>query len=313
MEPRDPKSIRIVYMGTPDFAVEPLRVLLDHGYNVAAVVTMPDKPAGRGLKLKQSAVKEFALSRGLAVLQPEKLRDEAFLSELTALKPDLGIVVAFRMLPKVVWDMPELGTFNLHASLLPDYRGAAPINRAIMNGDRESGITTFMLNEEIDKGAVIAQERVAIGPDDDAGTLHDNLMVRGGELVRRSVDLIARGEVTPLPQPETGNFRPAPKIFKVDCLIEWDAEAEKIRNKVRGLSPYPAAWCELKGETFKVYDVVVEPFGGGRPLPGTIGSDGKNYVRVAAKDAWISLRQLQLSGKKRMEIAEFLRGNRMFD
>ena len=232
------KDIRIVYMGTPDFAVESLKRLVEGGYNVVGVVTMPDKPAGRGQKIKYSAVKEYALSKGLYIMQPEKLKDESFLNELKSLNADLQIVVAFRMLPESVWNMPPMGTFNLHASLLPQYRGAAPINWAIMNGDKESGVTTFFLTHEIDTGNIIMQRAVAIGDDDCAGTLHDNLMYVGAEMVCETVDAIAEGNIEPKEQPMDIELKAAPKIFKNDCKIDWSESAEKIRNKIRDTFQY---------------------------------------------------------------------------
>ena len=241
------KDIRIVYMGTPDFAVESLRALVEGGYNVVAVVTMPDKPAGRGHQLQYSAVKQYALSAGLPILQPERLKDENFLAELKSYGADLQIVVAFRMLPEVVWNMPRLGTFNLHASLLPQYRGAAPINWAVMNGDTETGATTFMLQHEIDTGNIILQERIAIADDENVGSVHDRLMVMGAGLVTRTVDTIIEAEnkgveLPTIPQDNALELRPAPKIFKDTCAIDFSRNAEQVRNHIRGLSPYPAAW-----------------------------------------------------------------------
>ena len=239
------EDLRIVYMGTPDFAVEPLRCLVEGGYNVVGVITMPDKPAGRGHKLQQSPVKQYALAHGLPLLQPEKLKDETFLAQLRTWQADLQIVVAFRMLPEVVWAMPRLGTFNLHASLLPQYRGAAPINWAVINGDTETGVTTFFLKHEIDTGEVIRQERVAIADTDDAGTVHDRLMLLGGRVVTETVDAILDGTATSIPQEQmaaSGPLRPAPKIFKDTCRIDWSRPVKEVYDFVRGLSPYPAAW-----------------------------------------------------------------------
>ena len=250
----DKQSIRIIYMGTPDFAVESLRALVEGGYNVVAVVTMPDKPAGRGHQLQFSAVKQYALSVGLPILQPERLKDEAFLDELRSYQADLQIVVAFRMLPEVVWNMPRLGTFNLHASLLPQYRGAAPINWAVMNGDTETGATTFMLQHEIDTGNIILQERIPIADDENVGSVHDRLMIMGAGLVTRTVDAIIEAEncgqpIATIPQDDSIQLRPAPKIFKDTCAIDFSRTAQQIRNHVRGLSPYPAAWiCEMPAE-----------------------------------------------------------------
>lgn len=294
-------------MGTPDFAVEPLRRLVEGGYSVVAVVTMPDKPSGRGLKMKGSAVKEYALSVNIPILQPEKLRDTAFVEELSGYAPDLGIVVAFKMLPTVVWSMPRLGTFNLHASLLPDYRGAAPINWAIMNGDKVSGITTFMLDRDIDTGDVLCKESVVIADDETAGTLHDKLMLLGGDLVLKSVDLIAEGGVVPISQSDIKgvDMRPAPKIFKDDCRLDSSRGVVSIYDKVRGLSPYPAAWCEIQGESFKIFRAHYEPC---ESEVGEIKTDGKSYLKIGCKDGYLLIDDLQMAGKKRMNIADFLRG-----
>lgn len=307
----DKQSMRIVYLGTPDFAAESLRALVEGGYNVVAVVTMPDKPAGRGHQLQFSAVKQYALSVGLPVLQPERLKDESFLEELRSYQADLQIVVAFRMLPEVVWNMPRLGTFNLHASLLPQYRGAAPINWAVMNGDKETGATTFMLQHEIDTGNIILQERIAIADDENVGSVHDRLMVMGAGLVTRTVDAIIdaenRGEdVATIPQDNSIELRPAPKIFKDTCAIDFSRPAEQIRNHVRGLSPYPAAWIQdmpashplvdmLKGA--KVYKVALAQ-----------QSEQKGHIIVPCVDGYIDLLELQLPGKKRMDAAALLNG-----
>lgn len=307
----DKQSIRIIYLGTPDFAAESLRALVEGGYNVVAVVTMPDKPAGRGHQLQFSAVKQYALSVGLPVLQPERLKDETFLEELRSYQADLQIVVAFRMLPEVVWNMPRLGTFNLHASLLPQYRGAAPINWAVMNGDTQTGATTFMLQHEIDTGNVILQERIAIAEDENVGSVHDRLMVMGAGLVTRTVDAIIdaenRGEaLATIPQDNSIELRPAPKIFKDTCVIDFSRTAEQIRNHVRGLSPYPAAWIQdmpashplaemLKGA--KVYKVAVAQ-----------QAQQKGHIIVPCEDGYIDLLELQLPGKKRMDAAALLNG-----
>lgn len=300
-------------MGTPEFAVEPLRRLVDGGYKVVAVVTMPDKPSGRGLKLTPSAVKEYALSQGLKVLQPEKLRDEEFLEQMKNLNLDLGIVVAFKMLPTVVWSLPKLGTFNLHASLLPQYRGAAPINWAIMNGDAESGITTFMLNKEIDTGDIISVKRVSISKDETAGMLHDKLMIEGGDLVIKSVDMIAEGKRDYTPQDTITkgiDLRPAPKIFKDDCRIDWTKDLDFIYNKVRGLSPYPAAWFEHNGISYKVFDVSCENNKHDMPF-GNIVSDNKTFIKIACNGGYIQINELQMAGKKRMKTKDFLLGNKI--
>jgi methionyl-tRNA formyltransferase len=307
----DKQSIRIIYMGTPDFAVESLRTLVEGGYNVVAVVTMPDKPAGRGHQLQYSAVKQYALSVGLPVLQPERLKDETFLEELRSYNADLQIVVAFRMLPEVVWNMPRLGTFNLHASLLPQYRGAAPINWAVMNGDTETGVTTFMLQHEIDTGNIILQERIAIAEDENVGSVHDRLMTIGAGLVARTVDAIIDADnhgvaIKTLPQDESIELRPAPKIFKDTCVIDFSRTGEDIRNHVRGLSPYPAAWINempishplaevLKGA--KVYKVEV-----------TQHAEQKGHIIVPCADGFVDILELQLPGKKRMNAAALLNG-----
>ena len=304
-------DIRIVYLGTPEFAVAGLQTLVEGGYNVVAVVTMPDKPAGRGHQMQFSDVKKYALEAGLPVLQPEKLKDEAFIEELRSYKADLQIVTAFRMLPEVVWAMPRLGTFNVHGSLLPQYRGAAPINWAVMNGEQETGLTTFMLKHEIDTGNMILQERITIGEDENVGSVHDRLMELSKGLVLRTVDLIIECEnkgitVPTTPQPEVAELKPAPKIFKEDCEIRFaDKTAQEVHNFVRGLSPYPAAWCSLtiKGQTFenvKVY--AVEVTGNGLPVT------GKGEIVVPCKEGAVKILELQAPGKKRMDAKAFLNG-----
>lgn len=305
-------------MGTPDFAVEALRCLVEGGYQVVGVITMPDKPAGRGHKIQYSPVKQYALDHHLPLLQPEKLKDETFIEELRAWKADLQIVVAFRMLPKVVWDMPRLGTFNLHASLLPQYRGAAPINWAVINGDTETGITTFFLKHEIDTGEVIQQVRVPIAETDDVGVVHDKLMKLGGRLVVETVDAILQDAVKSIPQEEMavmGELRPAPKIFKETCRIDWNQPVKRIYDFIRGLSPYPAAWAEMVQPDGKT--MVVKLFETEKKevphslIPGTLQTDGKTYIRVAATDGFIEIRALQLPGKKRLKTDELLRGFRL--
>ncbi|HIW19000.1 MAG TPA: methionyl-tRNA formyltransferase [Candidatus Alistipes pullicola] len=310
------KRLRIVYMGTPDFAVAPLRRLVEEGYNIVGVVTMPDKPAGRGLHMQASAVKRYAVEAGLPVYQPEKLKDPQFVETLRSLAPDLGIVIAFRMLPEIVWAMPRLGTFNLHASLLPQYRGAAPINWAIINGEKESGVTTFLLNHEIDKGAILCQQRVAIDEEDDAGTLHDKLMNAGTDLVIETIERIASGAIAPVDQQtiEPQVIRDAPKIFKETCRIDWSASGDTVRNLVRGLSPYPAAWSELHKEGaspigVKIFRVHAETCPADRlPASGTLVTDGRTFMKVACADGYLFLDELQLAGKKRMAVADLLRG-----
>lgn len=308
------KKMRIVFMGTPEFASTSLRRLVAEGYNIVAVVTTPDKPAGRGQKLHESDVKLTAKELGLPILQPEKLRDEEFLANLKALDVDLGIVIAFRMLPEVVWAMPRYGTFNLHASLLPEYRGAAPINWAIINGDTRTGVTTFLLNHEIDKGAIIEQEPVDILPEDNIGTLYDKLMYVGADLVLRTVDKIAEGGYTTIEQMgvDESTLRPAPKIFKEDGRIDWSRGVVDIQNLVRGLSPYPAAWSPIfkSGEecgSLKIFATHVEP-ATMSVAPGCVKSDGKSYVAVAAADGWVYLDEVQMAGKRRMAIKDLLLG-----
>lgn len=311
------QDLRIVYMGTPDFAVESLKALVEGGYNVVGVVTMPDKPAGRGMKLQFSAVKQYALEVGLPLLQPEKLKNEDFLHALKEWNADLQIVVAFRMLPEVVWNMPRFGTFNLHASLLPQYRGAAPINWAVINGDKETGITTFFLQHEIDTGNVIRQEKVSIEETDNAGIVHDKLMLLGGRLVTETVDQLLSGDLSAIPQTEMTeeqDLRPAPKIFKETCRIDWTKSVDEIYNFIRGLAPYPAAWTEMidsdgKRTMVKVYETVKE-YATHDLTPGTLISDGKVSFKVAMPGGYLTVTSLQIAGKKRMGIEEFLRGFR---
>lgn len=310
----DSKKLRIVFMGTPEFAATSLRKLVEEGYNIVAVVTTPDKPAGRGQKIHKSDVKVMAEELGLPILQPEKLRDEAFLASLRALEPDLGVVIAFRMLPEVVWAMPKLGTFNLHASLLPEYRGAAPINWAIINGDTRTGVTTFLLNHEIDKGAIIEQTVVDILPEDNIGTLYDKLMYVGSELVTNTVDKLASGEYTTTEQMhiDENTLRPAPKIFKEDCRIDWTKSVESIHNLVRGLSPYPAAWTPLYKDdaecgSMKIFTTHFEQCNT-NATPGTIRTDGKSYIAIACADGWLYIDDVQLAGKKRLATKDLLLG-----
>ena len=312
-------ELKIIFFGTPDFAVESLSRLVDGGYNVAAVVTMPDKPAGRGRQLQQSDVKRYAVEHGLPVLQPVSLKDEAFIEGLRSFNAQLFIVIAFRMLPEAVWQMPPLGTFNLHASLLPRYRGAAPINWAVMNGDTETGVTTFFLKHEIDTGDVIQQRSCPIGRHENVEDIHDRLMVMGADMVLETVDAIIAGTVKPIPQDQllTAGQQPtpAPKIFKDTCRIDWNRPAEQLYNHIRGLSPYPAAWTTLVDEegkeptTLKIYTTgEPQPFtGNGNPTPGTIAADRKT-LRVACADGWLQILSLQQSGKKRMDTDAFLRG-----
>lgn len=309
------EELRIVYMGTPDFAVESLKQLVERGYNVVGVITMPDKPAGRGHKIQFSPVKQYALSQNLPLLQPEKLKDETFLAALREWKADLQIVVAFRMLPEVVWNMPRLGTFNLHASLLPQYRGAAPINWSIINGETQTGATTFFLSHAIDTGRIIMQRTLPIAPDDNAGTIHDKLMVMGANMVTDTVDEILNGQVTAIEQDNliTEPLKQAPKIFKEDCRIDWSQPADYIHNLIRGLSPYPAAWCEWSdGSTvyspIKIYETEIKACRSDEKQAGAITTDGKTYIEVkCGKDA-LRILSLQLPGKKRLSTAELLRG-----
>ncbi|MDY4552455.1 MAG: methionyl-tRNA formyltransferase [Parabacteroides sp.] len=312
------KDLRIVYMGTPDFAVASLRALVEGGYNVVGVITMPDKPMGRhGSVLQSSPVKKYAEEVGLPLLQPEKLKEEAFLEALRAWQADLQIVVAFRMLPEVVWNMPRLGTFNLHASLLPQYRGAAPINWAVINGDTETGVTTFFLKHEIDTGSIILQRHLPIADTDNVGQVHDALMEMGAGLVTETVDQILSGQVQSIPQeelmPAGGELRPAPKIFKETCHIDWKQPMKRIYDFIRGLSPYPAAWTELvapdgKRQVLKIFQSEKRPAAHSLPA-GTLCSDKRTYIDVAVEGGYLRIDSLQLAGKKRMPVADFLRGN----
>ncbi|WP_341835183.1 methionyl-tRNA formyltransferase [Chitinophaga pollutisoli] len=303
--------MRIIFMGTPDFAVASLDALVKNGYNVVAVITAPDKPAGRGLQLQQSAVKQYAVQHNIPVLQPEKLKNPAFLEELRGYSADLQVVVAFRMLPELVWDMPPLGTINVHASLLPQYRGAAPINWAIINGEEKSGVTTFKLQHEIDTGNVLFKAEVPIRADETAGELHDALMRAGAETLLRTVAALQEGNLHGQPQQEieAGELKHAPKIFKEDCKIDWEQPLERVYNLVRGLSPYPAAFTTLQGKTLKIYKAVPEPSAHDH-APGSAHSDGKTYLKFAAPGGYLSVLELQLEGKKKMGVEEFLRGFR---
>lgn len=309
------EDLKIVYMGTPDFAVEPLKALVDGGYNVTGVVTMPDKCSGRGMKLQSSPVKVYAANHSIPLLQPERLKDPKFLEDLRSMNADLQIVVAFRMLPEVVWAMPQLGTFNLHASLLPQYRGAAPINWAVMNGDKETGVTTFFLKHEIDTGDIIMQEKIPIGDAESAGSVHDRLMELGAKVVIRTVDSIIEGKVSAIPQSFPGNaeeLKPAPKLFRENTRIEWDSQGKSVFNFIRGLSPYPSAWTELvtnEGEhiNVKIFDSEFEIADHGYK-PGNISTDGKKMLKVSVADGFIMPKRLQLAGRKPLSAEEFLRG-----
>ncbi|MEQ8626721.1 methionyl-tRNA formyltransferase [Ekhidna sp.] len=301
------KELRIIFLGTPDFAAASLKKLVENHVNVVAVITAPDKPKGRGKKLGISAVKEYALEADLPVLQPTNLKSPEFLEELKSYQADLQIVVAFRMLPVAVWDMPPLGTFNLHASLLPEYRGAAPINWAIINGEKETGITTFFLKHEIDTGEIIFQEKEPIHEEDNVGSLYERLMNKGADLVLKTVKAVEAGDYPKIPQNIDQEIKHAPKIFKEDCKIDWQQTSEDIRNFIRGLSPYPAAWTKLHGKTLKVFQVERANEGTNKPI-GEFYSDGKNYIRVNTKDGTLDVLDLQLEGKKRMKVQDFLRG-----
>jgi methionyl-tRNA formyltransferase len=297
-------------MGTPEFAVASLNGLIEAGCDIIGVVTAPDKPAGRGQKVSESAVKQYAVAHGLKVLQPEKLKNEQFLEELRSLNADLQVVVAFRMLPEVVWNMPPKGTINLHASLLPQYRGAAPINWVLINGERESGVTTFFLKHDIDTGNVLFTEKVTLTGKETAGELHDRLMHKGAGLLVKTVKAVESGHYTENPQTQLAEgieLRHAPKIFKDDCRIDWDQSAEKIYNLVRGLSPYPAAFTALNDKTLKIFRTEYELTEPG-VLPGAFLTDNKTYLKFAARDGFVILTDVQLEGKKRMGIEEFLRG-----
>lgn len=297
-------------MGTPDFAVASLRALLDNGCNIVGVVTAPDKPAGRGQKINESSVKKYAVEQGLKVLQPYKLKDDAFLHELRSLNADLQVIVAFRMLPEVVWNMPKKGTINLHASLLPQYRGAAPINWAIINGEKESGVSTFFLKQEIDTGDLLFSESVEIDQNDTAGNLHDKLMETGAALLVRTVKAIETGNYTEKPQVAGDDLKTAPKIFKEDCLINWDQPAEKVFNFIRGLSPYPTSFTHLNDKILKIFSAEMEPIATSSK-PGSFISDNKTYLKFACADGYISVLEIQLEGKKKMKVDEFLRGVRL--
>ena len=310
------KEIRIVFMGTPDFAVASLKALVDGGYNVVGVITAPDKPAGRGKKINESAVKKYAVEKGLNILQPEKLKNPEFLDELKKLEADLQVVVAFRMLPEAVWNMPPLGTFNLHGSLLPQYRGAAPLNWAVINGEKKTGVTTFLLDQKIDTGKIIFKREIEIGENDTVGDIHDRLMEIGAKLVTETVDALATGNYKAVAQSDIlaeEEIKHAPKIFKDDCKINWANNSEIIRNLIRGLSPYPTAWTKLVA-TDSEKEIPTKLFFAKRvdikekAKPGTINTDGKRFVNVACGDGWLQITDLQIAGKKRMKTEDFLRG-----
>lgn len=314
------RDLRIVFMGTPDFAVPSLDILVQNNYDVVGVITAPDKPAGRGQQLQQSAVKKYAVEKGLHILQPEKLKNPEFIAELKALEANLFIVVAFRMMPEMVWQMPEYGTFNLHASLLPQYRGAAPINWAVINGEKETGVTTFFLQHEIDTGNIILQETIKIEEEDNAGTVHDKLMNVGSQLVLKTVRAIEENKVQESPQSAINSpqLKHAPKIFKETCLIDWQRPAAEIHNLIRGLSPYPAAFTYLDGKVLKIYSAQIAQSNStadnitvnSQPSNITVSTDNKTYLSIKCADAWLDIQELQLEGKKRMKTDEFLRGYR---
>ncbi|MBC7565874.1 MAG: methionyl-tRNA formyltransferase [Pedobacter sp.] len=302
--------MKIVFMGTPDFAVASLSALVEAGFEVAGVVTAADKPAGRGQMLQESAVKQYAVAKGIKVLQPLKLKDPIFIEELRNLSADLQVVVAFRMLPEMVWNMPSKGTINLHASLLPQYRGAAPINHVIINGEKESGATTFFLKHEIDTGDVIFSEKVSIADDETAGELHDKLMHLGAGLLVKTVTAIESGDYKEQPQPESDELKYAPKIFKEDCLLNWNQPAQVVFNRIRGLSPYPTAFTKLNDKTLKIFKAELEDKEPGIAAGGFL-TDGKTFLKFATKDGFIKLIDIQYEGKRRMSVEEFLRGVRL--
>lgn len=304
------KNLRIVFMGTPDFAVGVLQTMVEAGKNIVGVITAPDRPAGRGRKLMAPAVKKYALEHDLKVLQPTNLKDEGFLEELRSLNANLQVVVAFRMLPKVVWEIPEYGTFNLHASLLPEYRGAAPINWAIINGESKTGVTTFFIDEQIDTGAIIAKREVQIEPNEIAGTLHDKLMVEGSALVLDTLELIEKGDAKPIEQPQTGDLKSAPKLTPENTRIDWSLPGKDINQLIRGLNPYPSAWTTLHNEgeelKVKIYDTqfIKEEH---NLTPGAIETT-KKEIRVATSDGYIDITEIQLPGKRRMDVVSLLNG-----
>lgn len=302
------KKLRIVFMGTPEFAVPMLEALLTSAHEVVGVITAPDKPAGRGMQLNQSEVKKFAVEKGLNILQPEKLKNEDFLNDLRALNADLFVVVAFRMLPEVVWNMPPLGTINLHASLLPQYRGAAPINWAVINGEKETGVTTFLLQHEIDTGKIIFREKIEIRETETAGELYDELMVLGAKVIRKTVDAIAAGDYPQIQQDHITDIKHAPKIFKDDCLINWQKTATEVYNFIRGLSPYPTAYTLINGKVFKIYTANKTDATG---VAGTYKTDGSTYLHFYCAEGAIEVLECQLEGKKKMSVGEFLRGYKL--
>lgn len=302
--------MKIVFMGTPDFAVASLDALVKANFDVVAVVTAADKPAGRGQKINESAVKKYAVENGIPVLQPEKLKNPEFIAELKSFQADLQVVVAFRMLPEIVWNMPAKGTINLHGSLLPQYRGAAPINHVIINGEKESGVTTFFLKHEIDTGDIILSDSVAIGDNETAGELHDKLMNLGADLIVKTLKAIENNEVIEQAQPQSDDLKHAPKIFKDDCKIDWNQSSQIVHNLIRGLSPYPTAFTLLNDKTLKVFKAEIEDKESAIVAGGFL-TDGKTFLKFATKDGFIKLLDIQYEGKKRMLIEDFLRGMRL--
>jgi methionyl-tRNA formyltransferase len=303
------RDLRIVFMGTPEFAVASLDALVKAGCNIVGVITAPDKPAGRGMQLQQSAVKKYAVDKGLNVLQPEKLKDPQFLDSLRSLSADLQVVVAFRMLPEQVWNMPPMGTINLHGSLLPQYRGAAPINWAVINGEKETGPTTFKLKHEIDTGDILLQEKFSIGENENAGEVHDKMKEVGAQLLVKTIKGLADGTVQEVPQTTREMLRHAPKIFTDTCKIDWNKPVDEIHNLIRGLSPYPGAFTHLQEKLFKLYQSKKE-YAKPTVPPGEIETDKKSFLKFAAADGYIYALEIQPEGRKRMPIAEFLRGYR---
>lgn len=308
------RKLRIVFMGTPDFAVESLKSIVEAGYNVVGVVTAPDKPAGRGRQLKESSVKKYAKDKGLRVMQPTNLKAQDFIEDLKSLQANLQVVVAFRMLPEVVWKMPEYGTFNLHASLLPQYRGAAPINWAIINGDAQTGVSTFFIDEKIDTGEMIFQEPIAIESTENAGLLHDKLMTAGAALVLKTLEAIEHGRVHTTPQPSSGSLKAAPKLTRENTRVDWTKSIDEIYNFIRGLSPFPSAWSELINGNdkiqVKIYSVDKEPARHDKEKGKVLHEDKK--VKVAVEGGFIHLKEVQLPGKRKMEIKDLLNGYRFF-
>lgn len=303
----DKFSPKIIFFGTPDFAVASLKALIAHNFNVVAVITAPDKPAGRGRKLHESAVKTYAQSQSLTILQPEKLKNKDFLAELFALKADLQIVVAFRMLPEVIWNSPKLGTINIHGSLLPQYRGAAPINWAIINGEKVTGVTSFKLQQEIDTGPILLQKESFILPEDNMGTMYEKLMAQGASLLIETINGLVEETISEQVQDLSKEIKHAPKIFKEDCKIDWNNNAEHIHNLIRGLSPYPTAFTFIEEKQFKIFSSSFE-ISNHHLTAGIVETDGKTFLRFTAKDGWINCLNIQFEGKKRMDITDFLRG-----